>query len=135
VASRLNTGLQHPISSEITAEKLLMRSEVNYTQLISIPELGSGVTDPSIQNQIEIQAKYSGYIQQQQKTIDKKARYEKIRIPPTINYQLIPSLSNEVREKLEACRPITVGQASRIPGMTPAAISILLIYLKRGIST
>ena len=80
---------------------------------------------------MEIQVKYQGYIEMQEKEIEKFRRIEKVGIPPDFNYDEIKSLSLEVREKLSNIRPLSLGQASRIPGITPAAISILMVYLKR----
>ncbi len=81
--------------------------------------------------QVEIQAKYSGYIQRQQTEIERTRRYEALPLPENMNYQDVSGLSQEVREKLTALKPVTLGQAARIPGVTPAAVSLLLVHLKK----
>ena len=80
---------------------------------------------------MEIECKYEGYLRRQEAEVGRFKQMEKIRIAPDFPYDQVPGLSNEVRQKLGAVRPVSVGQASRIPGMTPAAISILLVFLKR----
>ncbi len=87
--------------------------------------------DPEVSLQIEIRAKYTGYIDRQQEEIERTKLHDMTKIPEDFDYEAIKSLSNEVRQKLRNHRPENLGQASRISGMTPAAISILLIYLKR----
>ena len=82
--------------------------------------------------QVEIAAKYAGYIERQQDEVERAAHYERLRLPPELDYLQIPALSIEVRQKLQAQRPETLGQAGRISGVTPAAISLLLIHLKKG---
>jgi tRNA uridine 5-carboxymethylaminomethyl modification enzyme len=84
-----------------------------------------------VTRQVEIQCKYQGYIQRQEGEVKKFKNLEKINIPPGFDYQDVPGLSNEVRQKLQEIQPTSLGQASRISGMTPAALSILLVYLKR----
>ena len=81
--------------------------------------------------QVEIQCKYAGYIERQQGEIDKQRRHEEMQLPEWLDYTLVQGLSNEVRQKLSEQRPVTLGQAARIPGMTPAAISLLLVHLKK----
>ena len=81
--------------------------------------------------QVEIQAKYAGYIDRQQQEIGKAKRYEDLKLPATIDYSLVGGLSSEVKEKLLFQKPETLGQAARIPGITPAAVSLLLIHLKK----
>jgi tRNA uridine 5-carboxymethylaminomethyl modification enzyme len=87
--------------------------------------------DGSVLQQVEVQAKYAGYIDRQQQDIDKAKRYNHLEIVADFDYGLVPGLSNEVREKLAKQRPETLGLASRIPGVTPAAVSLLLIYMKK----
>ena len=114
---------------EYSAFDLLRRPEVNYQKVISLSG-GSGVSDSEISNQIEILAKYSGYIIRQQDEINKqKAQFDK-KIPKEVNYDEIHGLSNEAKEKLNESRPETIDQATRITGVTSATISILLVYLK-----
>jgi tRNA uridine 5-carboxymethylaminomethyl modification enzyme len=90
-----------------------------------------GPEEPEVTYQVEVQLKYQGYIERQFQEVERFKRLEAKRIPEDVDYDAIPGLSNEVREKLRAVRPTSVGQASRISGMTPAAISILLVYLER----
>ena len=84
-----------------------------------------------VQNQVEIQVKYAGYINRQQEEIEKHKRAEDQKIPAHLDYEQVQSLSAEVRQKLLSVKPATIGQASRIPGVTPAAISLLLVHLKK----
>jgi tRNA uridine 5-carboxymethylaminomethyl modification enzyme len=112
--------------------ELLRRPEVTYQSLLHFPEVAQQqVIDPQVQQQIEIQAKYAGYIERQQLEIARSLRYEDAVLPPTMDYHQVYGLSNEVRQKLMQHRPQSIGQASRIPGITPAAISLLLVYLKK----
>ena len=92
---------------------------------------GPGVGDPKVAEQVEIQSRYAGYLGRQQADIDRRRRHEREPIPGNFDYGSVRGLSAEVREKLERVRPDTIGQASRIPGMTPAAISLLLVHLKK----
>jgi tRNA uridine 5-carboxymethylaminomethyl modification enzyme len=111
---------------------LLKRPEMTYQTLLSTHHnLAPGIADASVIAQIEIQAKYGGYVERQLVEISKQKRHEEIRIPETFEYQTVKGLSTEVQEKLIRIKPITVGQASRIPGVTPAAISLLVVYLKK----
>jgi len=98
---------------------------------MNIEGLGPGVMDDAISKQIDIQAKYQGYIDRQCAEIQRQSRYENITLPLHLDYNAVKGLSNEVREKLIQCRPLTLGQASRIPGITPAAISLLLVHIKK----
>jgi tRNA uridine 5-carboxymethylaminomethyl modification enzyme len=84
-----------------------------------------------VAEQVAIQAKYAGYIDRQQTEINRTQRYEHLKLPDNVDYSLVSGLSNEVSEKLKRQRPETLGQASRIPGITPAAISLLLVHLKK----
>jgi tRNA uridine 5-carboxymethylaminomethyl modification enzyme len=93
--------------------------------------LGPGVGDSRVAEQVEIQAKYHGYIERQQDEIERQRRNENKRLPGDLDYRQVRGLSAEVREKLMAVRPETLGQAARIPGVTPAAVSLLLVYLKK----
>ena len=87
--------------------------------------------DPDVAHQVEVQVKYRGYIERQCQEVERFKRLETRRIPTDVEYAAVPGLSNEVREKLSVIRPTSIGQASRIPGVTPAALSILLVYLER----
>ena len=119
-----------PLLKEASLMELLRRPEVDVERLLSFLEGGEAITE-QVGEQVEIQAKYAGYIVRQQTDIDKALRYDHLRLPTTLDYNGVPGLSNEVSQKLKAQRPETLGQASRIPGMTPAAISLLLVYLKK----
>ena len=127
----LNPQLNTPISREASFEDLLRRPEMDYTKLMSLEGFGPGLEDPQAAEQVQIQVKYSGYIQRQQDEIDKAIRHESSLLPLDLDYQEVPGLSNEVIAKLNNHKPDTVGQASRISGITPAAISILLVHLKK----
>jgi len=119
-----------PLLKEASLMELLRRPEVDVQRLLSFLEGGADITE-QVGEQVEIQAKYAGYIVRQQTEIDKALRYDHLRLPDALDYTGVPGLSNEVSQKLKAQRPETLGQASRIPGMTPAAISLLLVYLKK----
>ena len=118
-----------PLLKEANLMELLRRPEVDIQRLLSFYE-GDTITE-QVGEQVEIQAKYEGYIVRQQTEIDKALRHDHLRLPDSLDYSGVPGLSNEVSQKLKAQRPETLGQASRIPGMTPAAISLLLVYLKK----
>ncbi len=118
-------------SKEVNSYELLRRPEVSYQDLLRIPQVASKAVAPDVQQQIEIQQKYRGYLERQQTEIDRLRRYEQAKLPIDIDYSQVTGLSNEVCQKLTEHRPITVGQASRIPGITPAAVSLLLVHLKK----
>jgi len=129
--SELAAGLETPLNRECTAVDLLRRPEIGIRQLLSgLPGLTNDHPQP-VQEQVEIQAKYAGYIERQQGEIERTRRYDHWRLPEALDYSNVVGLSNEVREKLRAQRPETLGQAARIPGVTPAAISLLLVHLKK----
>jgi tRNA uridine 5-carboxymethylaminomethyl modification enzyme len=119
------------LQREASCEELLRRPELTIAQLRSISAELSDENDEAVLEQIEIQAKYAGYIQRQQTEIARSRRHEHWQIPEQFDYAAVPGLSNEVREKLKTQRPETVGQAARIPGLTPAAVSLLLVHLKK----
>lgn len=123
--------LEQPITREYSLMDLLRRPTVSYKNLMSVPECGPALEDIKAAEQIEIQAKYAGYIDRQEDEIARLMKQETTKIPEHINYDNVVSLSNEVRQKLIQARPATIGMASRIPGMTPAAISLLLVHLKK----
>jgi tRNA uridine 5-carboxymethylaminomethyl modification enzyme len=123
--------LQQPLLREYRALDLLRRPEVSYNALMSLPEIGPGVDVADVAAQVEIQAKYGGYVDRQLEDIQRQKRHEEISVPDNFDYQKIKGLSSEVREKLIRTKPGTLGQASRIPGVTPVAISLLLVYLKK----
>ena len=130
-ADLLREVLGDDLRRESRALDLLTRPEVTYRSLMRLPGLGPGVADPKAAEQLEIQCKYAGYIERQQEEIDRQRTQETLRLPPDFDFEGIRGLSAEVREKLVRVRPTTVGQAARIPGVTPAAVSLLLIHLKR----
>ena len=111
--------------------ELLRRPEVSYTSLMSLPGAGQAVADPKVAEQMEIQAKYHGYIERQQAEIEKQKRHQSTQLSEAIDYNTVKGLSNEVAQKLNEHKPSTIGQASRISGITPAAVSLLLVYLKK----
>lgn len=118
------------LEREYSLANLLRRPEVNYRNLAELPELGPFATDNEVIEQLEIQAKYAGYMQRQQAEIDKTKRMQETVIPSEFDYASIKGLSNEVLQKLSAIRPQTVSQAARISGVTPAAVSLLVVHLK-----
>ena len=120
-----------PLAREQTLMDLLRRPGVDYRALMDIPGAAPGVPDEAVAAQVEIQARYAGYIERQQDEIARQRRHEETRLPEDIDYAAIAGLSNEVRQKLAAARPATLGQAGRIPGITPAAVSLLLLHLKK----
>jgi tRNA uridine 5-carboxymethylaminomethyl modification enzyme len=119
------------LSRETHALDLLRRPELDYAKLVSVPMLGPAVDDAAVSEQVEIEAKYSGYLARQRDEIARQQRHEHTEIPQAFDYAGVRGLSIEVQQKLERVRPQTVGQAQRIPGMTPAAISLLLVYLTK----
>jgi len=129
VATRV---LGQPLSRESNLLDLLRRPDVTYRALMALPGVDNkAISDDKVAEQVEIQAKYSGYIQRQQDEIARQRRHADTVIPAELDYHIVKGLSAEVQEKLLRVRPATVGQASRIPGVTPAAISLLLVYLKK----
>lgn len=129
--SAVNALIKTPLSKEASLEELVRRPEVNYVDLMQIADLGPGLTEPAAAEQVEIQIKYEGYIHRQQDEIAKQQRNEQTLLPQQFDYSKVKGLSNEVIVKLNQTQPQTVGQASRISGITPAAISLLLVYLKK----
>lgn len=123
--------LGQPMEREYRLFDLLRRPQVNYASLLSLSGAGEALAAGDVIEQIEIQAKYQGYIERQQDEIDKSLAHESLALPIDIDYAEVPGLSFEVRQKLAQMRPQTLGQASRLQGMTPAAISLLLVHLKR----
>jgi tRNA uridine 5-carboxymethylaminomethyl modification enzyme len=123
--------LKIELTRETSALDLLKRPELDYTRLLALPALAPAVEDPAVAEQVEIGVKYSGYLDRQRGDIARQQRHETAAIPAGFDYAGVRGLSAEVRQKLERVRPETVGQAQRIPGMTPAAISLLLVHLSR----
>ena len=118
------------LNKEANLTELLRRPEVDIKNLLSFLDDGHEFAD-DVAEQVEIQSKYQGYITRQQADIDKSLRYDHLKLPTTLDYKAVSGLSNEVSEKLQKQRPETLGQASRMQGITPAAISLLLVHLKK----
>jgi len=127
----LNLQLKSPMSKEATLEDILRRPETKYEDVMSIDAFGPAISDRQAAEQVEIQIKYQGYIDRQLDEIEKKKRHENTLIPADFDFGQISGLSNEVVAKLSDARPETIGKASRISGITPAAVSLLLVYLKK----
>jgi len=120
------------LTREYRLSELLRRPNVTYQSLMGIDQIGPAVEDKRVAEQVEVQFKYAGYIDRQKQEIDKQKKHEEMQLPSDFDYALITGgLSNEARQKLEDQKPTTIGQASRIPGITPATISILMVYLKK----
>jgi len=138
-----------PLAREVTAFELLRRPEVSYDSLLEIagppawaqpaadapPEAAAWFADErlpaQVRTQVEVHARYTGYIERQQDEIERARRHEEAQLPGDLDYAQLQGLSHEVRQRLAEVRPATVGQAARIPGVTPAAVSILLVHLKK----
>ncbi|MCL1499230.1 tRNA uridine-5-carboxymethylaminomethyl(34) synthesis enzyme MnmG [Xanthomonas nasturtii] len=119
------------VSRETNVLDLIKRPELNYASLMRVPSLGPGVDDAQVAEQVEISVKYAGYLDRQRDDIARQQRHETTPIPDGFDYAGVRGLSIEVQQKLERVRPQHIGQAQRIPGMTPAAISLLLVHLER----
>jgi tRNA uridine 5-carboxymethylaminomethyl modification enzyme len=129
--SQAQAVLGGPLSREQRLDELLKRPKVAYSALMQIEKAGPGLDDETAAEQVEIQTKYAGYIDRQHDEIERSRRNEETVLPEDLDYASIKGLSSEVSEKLARQRPASIGQASRIPGVTPAAISILLVHLKK----
>jgi tRNA uridine 5-carboxymethylaminomethyl modification enzyme len=123
--------LGKPLERDHTLIDLLKRPDVTYDALMTLHGAGAAVSDRAVADQVEIQAKYAGYITRQRDEVARSEAHESTRLPPDLDYRAVRGLSLEVQQKLAAQRPETIGQASRISGVTPAAISLLLVHLKR----
>ncbi|MEZ5526252.1 MAG: tRNA uridine-5-carboxymethylaminomethyl(34) synthesis enzyme MnmG [Gammaproteobacteria bacterium] len=130
-AEKIAQRLEKPLSREFSLADLLARPELNYSDLVEAVEEEAPVLDARVREQVEIQIKYKGYIDRQEEDIQKLRRQENTPLPADFDYQQMQGLSNELKQKLQSVRPENIARASRIPGMTPAAISLLLIYLKK----
>jgi tRNA uridine 5-carboxymethylaminomethyl modification enzyme len=121
----------------VSAAELLKRPEKRYADVVEMAQVGRMKTtleaEPreQVENQVEVQAKYAGYIGRQEREIAKQAKQESLRLPEDLDYDNVDGLSNEARQRLQIARPLTLGQASRLEGMTPSAVSLLLIHLKK----
>ena len=122
--------LGQPLAHQVNLLDLLKRPEMDYDKLMKLPGAGDAVCDDAVSGQVEIQAKYAGYISRQQAEVEKHRHHEEMRLPETIEYSKVRGLSAEVTLKLTEHKPTTIGQASRISGITPAAISLLLVHMK-----
>lgn len=128
-AERLNEKLPQPINREYNLQDLVKRPELNYTDVAGLK--GEPVTDEQVAEQVEIQIKYAGYIDRQRDDIEKVRRQENTPLPLDFDYDSVGGLSNELKSKLFDVKPTSIAQAARIQGMTPAAISLLLVHLKK----
>ncbi|MFP1730065.1 tRNA uridine-5-carboxymethylaminomethyl(34) synthesis enzyme MnmG [Lonsdalea quercina] len=129
--AQINTLLKAPLSREANGEDLLRRPEIDYALLTQLPMFAPALADAKAAEQVEIQVKYEGYIARQLEEIEKQLRNENTVLPAELDYRQVSGLSNEVVAKLNDHKPGSIGQASRISGVTPAAISILLVWLKK----
>ncbi len=123
--------LGQPLRKDQSLADLLRRPEMDYPTLMTLPDAGPGVADPEVIEQLEIDARYSGYLARQQAEIDRSQRHSHSEFPENFDYHAVSGLSNELVAKLSSYRPHTLGQAARIAGVTPAAVSLLLVHLKR----
>jgi tRNA uridine 5-carboxymethylaminomethyl modification enzyme len=128
-AARLEPKLKAPLTREYSLADLLKRPGINYRDIAGLK--GEPLDDEQAAEQVEIQAKYAGYIDRQQQEVERLRRFENTVLPASLDYAAVDGLSHEVRQKLGAARPDTLARAGRIPGVTPAAVSLLLIYLKK----
>jgi len=128
---QLGEILEKPLSREYRLNELLKRPELNYEILSALDDINGGVNDQEVIDQVEVQIKYAGYISRQQEEIAKHQRNENLALPEGLDFSLIKGLSSEVIQKLNSVKPKSLGQASRISGVTTAAISLLLVYMKK----
>ncbi|MGH8213263.1 MAG: tRNA uridine-5-carboxymethylaminomethyl(34) synthesis enzyme MnmG, partial [Rhodanobacteraceae bacterium] len=128
-----NSPLHVTLSRECNALELLRRPELDYAKLTAIDGFGPPLEDEGAALQVEVQAKYAGYLERQREEIERAQRHEATAIPQQFDYDAVRGLSAEVLSKLKHVRPETIGQAQRISGVTPAAISLLLVHLRRGL--
>ncbi|MBN7797174.1 tRNA uridine-5-carboxymethylaminomethyl(34) synthesis enzyme MnmG [Parahaliea mediterranea] len=128
-SEQLDAKLKKPLTREYSLADLLKRPELTYADVAALK--GEATADAQAAEQVQIQAKYAGYIDRQQEDIERLRRFEHTALPADLDYSVVDGLSNEVKQKLGEARPETLARASRIPGVTPAAVSLLLIYLKK----
>jgi tRNA uridine 5-carboxymethylaminomethyl modification enzyme len=124
-----------PLARESSLHDLLRRPGIDYAVLRALPGVGPGVADPHVAEQVEIEARYAGYVTRQHDEIERQRHHEATAIPADFTFAGLPGLSAELQGKLAQVRPETIGQAQRIPGMTPAAISLLLVQLRKARGT
>jgi tRNA uridine 5-carboxymethylaminomethyl modification enzyme len=135
VGAEAERVLGQPLERDSALVELLRRPGVSYAALMTLPGAGTAVADDRVAEQVEIATKYAGYIERQHGEIERNASQEAQKLPADLDYRTVRGLSAEVQQKLNQHRPETIGQAARISGMTPAAISLLLVHLKRGFRT
>jgi len=123
--------LGQSLTRESRLAELLLRPETGYRELVKLPGAGPGIDFPEVIEQLENEARYAGYIERQQDEIQRRRRHEETKIPEGLDFRQVRGLSNEACETLTAHRPATLGQAGRISGITPTAVSLLLVYLKK----
>ena len=131
-ADQAEAVLGKAIEREYNLFELLRRPEVGYLDVLTLPGGSPGLEDEEAREQVEIAAKYAGYVARQQEEVERQRALEDQPLPADFDYMSLGSLSIEVRQKLNAARPATLGQAARVSGVTPAAVSVLMVYLKRG---
>jgi len=131
----MNALFGQSLERDQTLEELLRRPTVGYSALMTLPGAGPAVTDAEIADQVEVQVKYRGYIDRQREEVARQQHFEDAKLPSDLDYRTVRGLSSEVQQKLNVHRPETLGQASRVSGITPAAISLLLVHLRRGIAS
>ena len=129
-ATVLSASLSKPLSREYSLAELLKRPELNYAHIREISPSENHVSE-AVAGQVTIQLKYSGYIDRQQQDVDRLQRHESMPIPDDLDFNQVEGLSNEIRQKLNEMRPTNLARAGRIPGVTPAALSLLLVHLKK----
>jgi tRNA uridine 5-carboxymethylaminomethyl modification enzyme len=132
-AEQMGAVFGQPLERDYTLEELLRRPAVSYRALIGLPGLPPGLQDGPAAEQVEIQVKYQGYVERQREEVARQHDFESTRLPADTDYRNVRGLSIEVQQKLNQHRPETLGQAARISGITPAAVSLLLVHLKRGL--
>jgi len=130
INKRLKKFNSSPLSRTTSLEQILKRPEIDFDKLIKLDHFRVDILE-EIKSQVETEVKYSGFIQRQLKEVERFRKIENIKIPPNLDYSNISGLSRETREKLSRFQPLSLGQASRISGVTPAAISILMVYLEK----
>ena len=119
------------MAREVRASDLLRRPEIDYQTLMAVAAIGPGIASPDVAEQVEVQAKYAGYLERQQAEIERQRHYREQQLPVNFDYNAVRGLSSEACEKLQHVQPQTIGQAARIPGITPAAVSLLLVHMKK----
>ncbi len=130
-AEQANAVIGQALNKEARLDELLKRPDVTYRNLMTLPAAGPAVASEKVAEQVEVQIKYAGYIDRQRDEISRQQRHANTELPIDMDYANVQGLSSEVRQKFTDVRPATIGQAARIPGVTPAAISLLLVHLKK----